>query len=63
MECDTCGADIEGKGLLITTGTIMKEWACTDCFVTALIKGRADIVHHWGFNIEEFPEEPKPEPE
>ena len=60
MDCDFCGENIEDKGLLISTGGLEKQWACTDCFVEALIKGRADIIHHWGFIEEKAKPEPKP---
>ena len=60
MDCDFCEADIEDRGLLITAGVPEKQWACSDCFITALIKGRADIVHHWGYETEEPEEETEP---
>ena len=59
MDCDFCGEDIEGKGLLITKGALTKYWACSDCFVEALIKGRADIIHSWGYVEAEAEEEPE----
>jgi len=58
MNCDFCGEELIDKGLLITTGAVEKRWACSDCYIKALIEGRADIVHSWGYEKEEAKEEP-----
>ncbi len=33
----------------MTKGDADKHWACSDCFVSFRIEGRAEIVHHWGY--------------
>lgn len=59
MQCHFCHAELDDKGMLMTTGDVEKYWSCSDCFVKKRIEGRAEILHHWGYAEEE--EEPDKE--